>query len=143
MYFVFTISVLFSLIARNIYRRNNEQFILKFWAVNVGGVSQDATKTVNSVNWFLTGVAIVVVFAGFVGLGYRSLSTMYLAKAKAFAVEEVSKYENEEDITLDIREEYFNKLMSYYMTSLKYDPSNPVANRNAATNAVEAFNVLS
>ncbi len=143
LYFIFTVSVLFSLIVRNIYKRNNEQFILKFWAVNVGGVSQNVSKTINSVNWFITGIAIVVVFAGFVGLGYRFLSTVYLAKAEAYAVEEANKYSKEEDITLDVREDYFSKLMSYYAMSLKYDSTNPVANRKGATTAIETMNVLS
>lgn len=143
MYFIFTMSVLFSLIVRNIHKKSSEQFILKFWAVNVGGVSQNVSKTINSVNWFMTGLAIAVVFAGLVGLGYRFVSTMYLAKAEAYAMEEASKYSKQEDITLEVREEYFNRLMSYYVKSLKYDAPSPLANRKAASTAVETMNVLS
>lgn len=143
LYFIFVISVLLSLVFRNIYKKNNEQFILKFWAVNVGGVSQNVSKTINSVNWFMTGLIIVVVFAGLVGLGYKFVSTMYLAKAEAYAIEEASKYSKQEDVTIDVREEYFNNIMSHYSNSLKYDSSSPLANRKIATTAIEIMNVLS
>ena len=143
LYFVFIISILFSVVLRNIYKKNNEQFVLKFWAVNVGGVSQDVNKTVNGVNWFLTGLVIVVVFGGLVALGYRFVSVMYLARAEAFSAEESAKYKQEEEVTLEIREDFFNSLMSYYSTSLRYDSSNPIANRKASSTAIEIIKVLS
>ena len=143
MYFIFTICILLSLLMRNQYTKDNEQFILKFWAVNVGGVSQNVNKTISNVNWFLTVLAIAIVFSGLVGLGYKLASTMYLARAEAYAIEESSKYTNQDDITVDVREEYFKNLMSYYNKALSYDQSSPLANRKGATTAVEMMKVLS
>ena len=143
LYFIFAVSVLSSLVAKNIYTKNSEQFILKFWAVNVGGVSQNISKTINSVNWFFTGLVILIVFSGFIGLGYRFVSTMYLARAEAYASEEANKYGEDDDITLEIREDYFNTLMSYYVKSLDYDSSSPIANRKASATAIENIKVLS
>lgn len=143
LYFVFGIFALLSLMNRNIQSKNEEQFLLKFWAVNVGGVSQNIAKTINSVNWFLTSLIIVLVFAGLLGLGSKFVSLMYVARAEAFAAEETKKYTSEEEITLEVREEFFNNLISYYFRALKYDNSNPVANRKASTTAIEIMNVLS
>lgn len=142
LYFIFIMSVLFCVVMKNIQDRNSEQFVLKFWAVNVGGVSQNISKTINSVNWFMTTLVILIVFAGFVGLGYRFVSTMYLARAEAYATEESKKYTEEDEITLDIREEYFNTLMSYYTKALSYDSSSPIANRKASATAVENMKIL-
>lgn len=143
LYFVFGVFALLSLMSRNIYSKNEEQFLLKFWAVNVGGVSQNIAKTINSVNWFLTSLMIVLVFAGLLGLGSKFVSLMYVARAEAFAAEETKKYTDEEDITLEVREEFFNNQISYYFKALRYDNSNPVANRKASTAAIEIMNVLS
>ncbi len=144
LYFVlFVLLLLVVLMRSNIYR-NEEQFILKFWAVNVGGISQDVNKTINSVNWFLTGIMILVVFVGLMTLGSRTLAVMYSARAEAFRIEENRKYgESEEEITLDQREDYFNSLLSYYYKALSYDSSSPIANRKAAATALDIMTVLS
>jgi len=143
LYFIFGIFILLSIMSRNIYNGNDEQFLLKFWAVNVGGVSQNITKTINNVNWFLTTLTIILIFAGLLALGSRVVSVMYVARAEAFAAEETEKYASEEEITIEVREEFFNNLISYYFNALRYDNSNPVANRKASTASIEIMNILS
>ncbi len=143
LYFVLLTLILLSLLTKNIYSKNDEQFLLKFWAVNVGKVSSDVNRTISNVNWFLTVLAIALVFFGLLALGTRFLSVVYIARAVSFSSEESKKYTSEEQITIEVREEFFNKLNAYYLKALRYDSSNPIANRMASTNTIEIMNVLS
>ena len=143
LYFIFGMFVLLSIMSRNIISKNEEQFLIKFWAVNVGGVSQNISKTINSVNWFLTTLVIVIVFAGLLTLGSRFLSVIFTAQAEAFSAEEMKKHTSEESVTIEVREEFFNNIISYYFKALQYDSSNPIANREASSTSVEIMNVLS
>jgi tetratricopeptide (TPR) repeat protein len=143
LYFVFITLILLSLLTKNISSKNEEQFVLKFWAVNVGKVSSDVNRTISNVNWFLTVLVIVLVFAGLLTLGTKFLSVLYIARAEAFLSEESGKYTSEEEVTIEVREEFFNKLNSYYLKALRYDSSNPIANRMASTNTIEIMNILS
>lgn len=143
LYFVFFVSLLFVVLMRNHIYKQDEQFILKFWAVNVGGVSQDVNKTISSVNWFLTGVMVLVVFSALMSLGSRTVSVLYAIRAEAYSVEENRKFaEKNEEISLDQKEEYFGKMISYYDKALSYDSTNPIFNRKAASTALDMMSVL-
>lgn len=143
LYFVFFVSLLFVVLMRNYIYKQDEQFILKFWAVNVGGVSQDVNKTISSVNWFLTGVIVLVVFSALMSLGSRTVSVLYAIRAEAYGVEENRKFaEKNEEISLDQKEEYFGKMISYYDKALSYDSTNPIFNRKAASTALDMMSVL-
>jgi len=142
-YFIFFVSLLILLVMRSVLANKEEQFLLKFWAVNVGGVSQDISKTMNSINWFLTGLFILIVFACLLTLGTKALSTMYIVKADIYSIEENKKFAEREEITLEEREAFFNQRMSYFYKALKYDSSNQIANRSASSTAIEIMNVLS
>jgi tetratricopeptide (TPR) repeat protein len=143
MYFLLFVSLLILLVMRSVIGNKEEQFLLKFWAVNVGGVSQDISKTMNSINWFLTGLFILVIFGGLLSLGTKVLSTMYIVRADIYSIEENKKFSEKEDITLEEREAFFNQRMAYFYKSLRYDSSNQIANRNASNTAIEIMNVLS
>ena len=143
LYFLFCISVILLVVMKNISEKNEEQFILKFWAVNVGGVSKDINKTMSGINWFFTGLLILIAFAGFISIGSRTLSVLYILRAEAYQVEESEKYAQRDAITLEEREEFFNKLISYYYKALRYDSTNPIANRKASASALEVMSILS
>lgn len=143
LYFLFCISVLLLLMLKNISEKSEEQFLLKFWAVNVGGKSKDINKTVTGINWFFTALLIIVTFVGLLSLGSRTLSSLYIVRAEAYSIEESKKYESKETVTLEQREEFFNQLISYYYKALRYDSTNPIANRKASASALEIMAVLS
>ncbi len=143
LYFLFCISVLLLLMLKNISEKSEEQFLLKFWAVNVGGKSKDINKTVTSINWFFTSLLIILTFAGLLSLGSRTLSSLYIVRAEAYSIEESKKYESKEAVTFEQREQFFNQLISYYYKALRYDPTNPIANRKASASALEIMAVLS
>ncbi len=53
MYFVlFVLTIL--LVAIDSKENDNDEFLLKFWAVNTGTGSRDINKTMEGVNWFIT-----------------------------------------------------------------------------------------
>ncbi|MGI6423289.1 MAG: hypothetical protein ACOX0X_01535 [Candidatus Dojkabacteria bacterium] len=143
LYFIFFVLLLLSLMSRNIVKGSDEQFLLKFWAVHVGRASQNVSKTINSVNWFLTILFILLCSVSMFSLGSKLLSAMYIARAEAYSIEEMKKYTEESEVTMEVREKFFDRLVSYYLTALRYDSSSPVANRKASGTVVEIMNVLS
>lgn len=143
LYFLFSVSVLLLLILKNVTEKNEEQFLLKFWAVNIGGQSKDINKTITGINWFFTSLLIILTFAGLLSLGSKTLSSLYIVRAEAYSIEESKKYESKQEVTFEQREEFFNRLISYYYKALRYDSSNPIANRKASASALEIMAVLS
>lgn len=141
-YFLLFTSVLLIVVARGIVYRQSEEFLLKFWAVNTGSTPKNVNNTISGINWFLTCLIVVLVFVGLFSLGGKVVASAYILRAEAYSIEETEKYESQGDISLDEREEFFNRTISYYYKALKYDPINPIANRRASRTAVEIMNVL-
>lgn len=142
-YFLLFVSVLLVIITRSVVSKSREEFLLKFWAVNIGSVPQNVNKTLSSINWFFTALLTVLVFVGIFSLVGKVVASAYILRAEVYNIEETKKYEEKGEISLTEKEEFFNTTMGYYNKALRYDESNPIANRRAAKAALEIMNVLS
>jgi tetratricopeptide (TPR) repeat protein len=141
-YFLFFVSLMLLIVLRSFNTNISEQFLVKFWAVNVGSVSQNLSKTINTINWSLTGLFILIAFAGFISLSFKVLSAAYVVRAEAYSLETIQRYEHAEEVTLDEREEYLSQMMSYYQKAREYNSSNPLLNRKMSLISVEIMNIL-
>ena len=142
-YFLLFVATLILLVYSN-REGSNEEFLLKFWAVNVGTVSKDINKTIESVNWFLTVLITLAATAGVVLLIIKMAGIAYVVRAESYNAEQNLKYQDYEgDISLEIREEYLTRMAGYYDKALKYDPSDPYINRKGALISLEIINILS
>jgi len=145
MYFLLFVSTLL-LVAFNSKEEDNEEFVLKFWAVNIGGdASKDINKTMEGINWFFTIVVTLLTTGGLILLFTRTMSLAYVVRAEAYNVEknrEYTDYEAEE-IDFEVREEYLVRMANYYDKALEYNQSNPYINRKASLVSVEIIRLLS
>jgi len=142
-YFLLFVATLILLVYSN-REGGNEEFLVKFWAVNVGTVSKDINKTIESVNWFLTVLFTLIVTAGVVLLVIKMASIAYVVRAESYNVEKNLEYQDYEgEISLDVREEYLTRMAGYYDKALKYDSSDPYINRKGALISMEIINILS
>ncbi len=121
---------------------NNEEFLLKFWAVNTGTVSRDINKTMESINWFFTILMTVLVVSGIILLSVKTVSTAYVVRAEAYNAEMNQKYQDEEDISIDVREKYLERMAAYYDKALRYDSSDLYVNRKSSLISLEIINLL-
>lgn len=122
---------------------NNEEFLVKFWAVNVGKVTKDINKTIESINWVLTVFVTILTTAGIIFLFVKTMSTAYVVRAESYNIEMSNKYQNEPDVDLDIKEDYLERMVDYYSKALKYDSSDPYVNRKSALVSTEIIKLLS
>jgi len=143
-YFFMFVSTLL-LIVLNSKEGDSEEFLLKFWAVNVGGDnSKDINKTMEGINWFFTIITTLLVTAGLILLFVRSMSVAYVVRAEAYNVEKNREYaEYEGEISIDVREDYLVTMANYYDKALGYNASNPYVNRKASLVALEIIRLLS
>lgn len=122
----------------------NEEFLLKFWAVNVGTVSKDINKTIENVNWFLTVVVTLITTAGIVLLATKMVSVAYVVRAESYNTEQSLKFqEYEKQAPFEERDKYLVQMASYYNNALRYDPTDPYVNRKAALISLEIIGLLS
>ncbi|KKP65838.1 MAG: hypothetical protein UR61_C0010G0010 [candidate division WS6 bacterium GW2011_GWE1_34_7] len=122
----------------------NEEFLLKFWAVNIGTVSKDINKTLENVNWFLTMFFTLLVTAGLVLLTIKMASVAYVVRAESYNTEQSLKFqEYEEEVPFEERDKYLVQMAAYYNNALRYDSTDPFVNRKAALISLEIINLLS
>jgi tetratricopeptide (TPR) repeat protein len=142
-YFLLFVSTLL-LIVLNSKDGDNEEFLLKFWAVNVGGSeAKDINKTMEGINWFFTIVVTLMTTAGLILLFVRSMSLAYVVRAEAYNIEKNREYADfEGEISIDVREEYLVRMANYYDKALGYNMSNPYVNRKASLVALEIVSLL-
>ena len=142
-YFVLFAVVLLLLVYSN-KESGNEEFLLKFWAVNVGTISKDINKTIENVNWFLTVIVTLIATAGIVLLAIKMTSVAYVVRAESYNTEQSLKFqEYEEEIPFEERDKYLVQMAAYYNNALRYDTSDPYVNRKAALISLEIINLLS
>ena len=142
-YFVLFAVVLLLLVYSN-KESGNEEFLLKFWAVNVGTISKDINKTIENVNWFLTVIVTLIATAGIVLLAIKMTSVAYVVRAESYNTEQSLKFqEYEEEIPFEERDKYLVQMAAYYNNALRYDASDPYVNRKAALISLEIINLLS
>ncbi|HRX44009.1 MAG TPA: tetratricopeptide repeat protein [Candidatus Dojkabacteria bacterium] len=142
MYFVlFVLTIL--LVAIDSKENDNDEFLLKFWAVNTGTGSRDINKTMEGVNWFITILFTVLTLGVIIFLSVRTLGTAYVVRAESYNIEMNTKYQNEPEVTQEVREEYLERIAGYYDNALRYDASNPYINRKSSLIALEIINLLS
>lgn len=141
-YFLLFVSTLMLVVFDN-KEGSNEEFLVKFWAVNVGKVNRDINKTVEGVNWFVTVAVTLLTTAGLILLFIKTMSSAYIVRAEAYNLEMNDKYKNEKEVSSDVREEYLKKMIGYYDKALKYDRTDPYANRRTALVSTEIIKLLS
>ncbi|HBB64942.1 MAG: hypothetical protein UR34_C0007G0014 [candidate division WS6 bacterium GW2011_GWC1_33_20] len=144
MYFLLVVSILLIIVSDSVEKKNTEEFLLKFWAVNVGTVSKDINKTMEGINWFFTIFFALLTTAGLILLSVKMMSVAYIVRAEAYSIEESEKYEDYEgDIPYSEREAYLVRVAGYYNNALKYDKTSPFINRKASLISIEIINLLS
>lgn len=143
MYFMLFVSTTLLIIFDN-NEDNNEEFLLKFWAVNVGKVSKDINKTMEGINWFFTILVTLVTTAGMIFLFVKTMSVAYVVRAEAYNIEKNIEYKDstKDDITLEVREQYLERMAGYYDKALKYDSTDPYVNRKSSLVALEIISLL-
>lgn len=141
-YFLLFVATLMLVIFDN-KEGSNEEFLVKFWAVNVGKVGKDINKTMESVNWFFTIVVTLLTTAGLILLFVKTMSAAYVVRAESYNLEMNEKYKNETDISADVKEDYLERMVGYYDKALKYDVADPYVNRKASLISTEIINLLS
>lgn len=122
---------------------NKEEFLLKFWAVNTGSVNRDINKTMQGINWFFTILVTLLVVSGVAMLSIKVASTAYIVRAEAYNAEMNKKYQDEQEVSIDVREEYLERMAGYYNKALRYDSSDPYVNRKFSLISLEIINLLS
>lgn len=142
-YFLLFVSTLLFILFDN-KEGSNDEFLVKFWAVNIGKESKDINKTMEGINWFFTILMTLVVTAGMIFLFVKAISVAYVVRAEAYTSEKNLEYKDYEgDIPFEVRDQYLVRLAGYYDKALKYDPSDPYVNRKASLVSIEAINLLS
>ena len=141
-YFLLFVSTLLLVVFDN-KEENNEEFLVKFWAVNVGKVNKDINKTMEGINWFLTVVITLITTAGIIFLFVRGMSSAYVVRAEAYSIEMNQKYQNEESVSMDVRGDYLERMIGYYDKALRYNPKDPFINRKSALVSTEIIKLLS
>ena len=141
-YFLLFVSTLLLVVFDN-KEDNNEEFLVKFWAVNVGKVSKDVNKTMEGINWFLTIVVTLLTTAGLIFLFVRVMSLAYVARAEAYNIDVNREYQDEENVTIEIREKYLERMVGYYDKALRYNPTDPYINRKSSLVSTEIIKLLS
>ena len=138
--FVFFVLTLFTIIVHNYMRRNKDDLIvIRFWARDSGNNS----KNMGCVNWIFSGLISLLSAFLMIQIFALLISTTLVLKAEAYAVEETSKYETNEEITNEQREELVKNILSFYDKALLYDKEHPVLNRRLGLMSLEMVNVLS
>ncbi len=122
---------------------SNEEFLVKFWAVNVGKVNKDINKTMEGINWFFTVFVTLLTTAGLILLFVKTMSAAYVVRAEAYNLEMTEKYKNETDVDLEVKEGYLERMVGYYDKALRYDSADPYVNRKAALISTEIIKLLS
>ena len=140
-FLLFAITIL--LVAVDSKENDNDEFLVKFWAVNTGTENRDINKTMEGINWFITIVFTVLTIAGIVFLIVKSMGTAYVVRAESYNKEMNLKYQNELEVSKEVREEYLERIAGYYDKALRYDVSNPYVNRKSSLVALEIINLLS
>ena len=141
-YFLLFVSTLLLVVFDN-KEDNNEEFLVKFWAVNVGKVSKDVNKTMEGINWFLTIVVTLLTTAGLIFLFVRVMSLAYVVRAEAYNIDVNREYQDEENVTIEIREKYLERMVGYYDKALRYNPTDPYINRKSSLVSTEIIKLLS
>ncbi|HOK59874.1 MAG TPA: hypothetical protein PK432_02735, partial [Candidatus Dojkabacteria bacterium] len=121
---------------------NSEEFLLKFWAVNTGSVNKDIRKTMNGVNGFLTALFTIATVGIVVLLTLKVLNSAYVVRAEAYGIE-MGREHQEENVSIEVREEFLNRMAGYYDKALRYDSTDPYSNRRASLVSIDVINLLS
>ena len=121
---------------------NSEEFLLKFWAVNTGTVNKDIRKTMNGVNGFLTALFTIATVGIVVLLTLKVLNGAYVVRAEAYGIE-MGREHQEENVSIEVREEFLNRMAGYYDKALRYDSTDPYSNRRASLVSIDVINLLS
>ncbi len=121
---------------------SNDEFLLKFWAVNTGSGSKDINKTMESINWSITILVSVLTVTGIVFMFVKAVSSAYAVRADAYTVEINRKYQGEEEVSMEVKEDYLERIAGYYDRALRYDPKNPYLNRKAGLIILDMINLL-
>lgn len=142
-YFLLFVSTLLLIVFDN-KEENNEEFLLKFWAVNVGKVSKDINKTMEGINWFFTIFVTLAATAGMIFLFVKTVSIAYVVRAESYNIEKNIEYQDvdKDKISFEVREEYLERMAGYYDKALKYDSSDPYINRKASLVSLEVIRLL-
>ncbi len=142
-YFLLFVSTLLLIVFNN-KEDNNEEFILKFWAVNVGKETKNINKTMEGINWFFTILVTLMVTAGMVFLFVKTMSVAYVVRAESYNLEKNAEYADYEgEVPMDVREEYLERMAGYYDKALQYDAKDPYVNRKASLVSLEIVRLLS
>lgn len=143
LYFLLVILTLLFVLYTNREKKSDE-FLLKFWAVNVGDMTKDMNKTMEGINWFLTVLVTLIVTIGLISLLVKNASDAYIVRAEAYNIEQAREYEQYEgDISLEEREAYLHRLAGYYDKALRYNRRSPFINRKSSLIAIEIISLLS
>ncbi len=140
-FLLFSLTIL--LVTIDSKENDNDEFLLKFWAVNTGTGNRDINKTMEGVNWFVTILFTVLTIGGIIFLFVKSIGTAYVVRAESYNQEMNLKYQNEPEVSKEVREEYLERIAGYYDKALRYDVTNPYVNRKSSLVALEIINLLS
>lgn len=141
-YFLLFVSTLLLIVFDN-KEENNEEFLLKFWAVNVGKVSKDINKTMEGINWFFTIFVTLAATAGMILLFVKTVSIAYVVRAESYNIEKNLEYQDtDKEISFEVREDYLERMAGYYDKALRYDSSDPYINRKASLVSLEVIRLL-
>lgn len=140
-YFLLFVSTVLLIVFDN-REDSNEEFLVKFWAVNIGKVTKDINKTVEGINWFLTIAITLITTAGIIFLFVKTASTAYVVRAEAYNIEMNVKYQDAEEVSFEVREEYLERMAGYYDRALRYDSKDPYVNRKSSLISLEIIKLL-
>lgn len=140
--FVFFVSLLLTVVVRSLPKANKEYFVIKFWAMDIGEINKNLNKSVQSINWFLTAVFIIIAGIVVIKVLGMTISTMYLLKAESYSNQENLKFAEQEP-TIEEREEFLNDFLLYYDKAMSYESNNTLLQRKAGLISLESLNLLS
>jgi len=96
----------------------------------------------NGVNGFLTALFTIATVGIVVLLALKVLNSAYVVRAEAYGIETGKKYQ-EENVSIEVREEFLTRMAGYYDKALRYDSTDPYSNRRASLVSIDVINLLS
>jgi tetratricopeptide (TPR) repeat protein len=137
---IFFLVIAFSTILRNILRKDNtDKFVIKLWTMDLTPDSGDTDGS--NFNIFLTAITVIVVSILTVFWMLKGVSSMYMLKAESYYNEQNTVYSGDVYPTIEQRDEFITQMSKYYTLAVKFDKSNPLANRKDGLMSLEKVGI--